>query len=348
VSVKGRLAALVNRGLRAFGGELVSGFEIARLRAAWQRRPRESCQPLVPPGLPEGASEYLRQDNPRLIELRKRYAAVLHDGAARSAWSPDHVASGVDLRQFRGDSAFVWQSRTDGLREVNYALATLHCRGIDRLKLLDALGEDGLFGAVSFEIDGKRVTRDLLDVVCELNFLDEALGIAGRRGAVLDVGAGYGRLAYGFARAFPRAVRTLCADAIPEATFLSEYYLRFRRVEDVASVVPLDEIEAVLARTPVFLATNIHSFSEIPLRSIRWWLALLARHRIRHLMIVPNSDEDAGMSLRSLEADGTRLDAGRVLEDHGYSLVVRRPKYTAPSVQRHGLSPTHYLLYELS
>jgi SAM-dependent methyltransferase len=339
------LAALSNRGLRALGGELVSNFEIARLRDAWSRRGRGTDDPLPVPSLPDGALDYLREDNPRLLELRRRYAEMKHDATARSLWSAQHV-TGIDLQRFRADSAFVWQARTDDLREVNYALTFSHLRNTDRLGLLDRLDEDGLFGAVTFDIDGKRMSRDLLDVVAELSFLEETLEISERHGTVLDIGAGYGRLAYGLARAFPERLRVLCTDAVPEATFLSEYYLRFRGADGVARAVALDELEAALEKTPVFLASNVHSFSEIPLRAIRWWVALLSRHRVRYVMVVPNADAAGGIRLQSTEPDGEALDWGNVLDEHGYRLLMLRPKYVLPSVQRHGLSPTHYHLYE--
>jgi len=341
------LAGLANRCLRALGAELVSSFEIGRLRDAWRRRALRAADPLPEPPLPGNAAEYLRDDNPRLNELRRRYAAVSHDGAARSLWSPDHVSSGVELRRFRSDSAFVWQSRSDDYREVNYVLTASYLRSIDRLGLLERLEDDGLFGAVVFDLDGKRVSRESLDVVSELTFLEETLGISHWEGTVLDVGAGYGRLAYGIARALPR-LRSLCADAVPEATFLSEYYLRFRGVDDAATAVPLDEIEVALSKSPVRLATNVHSFSEAPLRAIRWWVALLARNRVRYLMIAPNPDGSDGRRLVSRENDGTALEWESVLVEHGYSLAVRRPKYSPPSIQRHALAPTHYHLFELT
>jgi len=49
------------------------------------------------------------------------------------------------------------------------------------------------------------------------------------------------------AEAVPDLEQVLCTDAVAESTFLSEYYLRFRGVDAITQVVPLDEIEAKLS-----------------------------------------------------------------------------------------------------
>jgi hypothetical protein len=49
------------------------------------------------------------------------------------------------------------------------------------------LTEDGLFGAYTYEIDGKVVGRDLLDSIVELMFLDDELAIGSRATTILDI-----------------------------------------------------------------------------------------------------------------------------------------------------------------
>ena len=56
-----------------------------------------------------------------------------------------------------------------------------------------------------------------------------------------------------------------CVDAVAISTFICEYYLGFRGADDRASVVPLDELDSLLALQPIDLAVNIHSFSECPI-----------------------------------------------------------------------------------
>jgi hypothetical protein len=156
---------------------------------------------------------------------------------------------------FRGDNPYVFQSRA-GAGPEQHLLTWLYLKGRDHLGLLDRLRQDGDYGVCAFatgETDaggqGRLVSRDLLDSVSELLFLDRTLGVASSRGAgVLDIGAGYGRLAHRAASAFPARPAWYCVDAVPESTFLCEYYLNRKGVDDRAGAVPLEELERVRAR----------------------------------------------------------------------------------------------------
>ena len=92
--------------------------------------------------------------------------------------------------------------------------------------------------------------------------------------------------------------------AIPESTFVSEYYLRHRGCAPPARVVRLDEVERELRPGDFDLAVNVHSFSECPLAAIEWWVAQLARLEVPRLLVIPNEPD----GLLSLEADGRRED----------------------------------------
>jgi len=164
--------------------------------------------------LPEGAAEVLRADHPRLLDLARRYRG--HPAAARSGWSDLRLQHQIDLCYFRGDSQYLYQRR--GTPEAAYALAADYVVRHGVLGLLDRLGEDGAFGAVTFEIDGRRVGRDLLDSALEIEALAAWLG-ADRLAAarVLDVGAGYGRLAHRLCSWSPDA-RVVATDAVPLST----------------------------------------------------------------------------------------------------------------------------------
>jgi putative sugar O-methyltransferase len=199
-----------------------------------------------------------------------------------------------------------------------------------------------LFGAETYDIDGSRISRDLLDSIIELNFLDEQLDISRRDFTILNIGAGYGRLAHRATTAFAN-VDYLCTDAIPLSTFLSRYYLDFRGAARVR-VVPLDEIAGELAGRHVDVAVNIHSFSEAPISSIRWWLDLIAENDVEHLMIVPNTDT----RLLSKELDGPKVDLRPLIEAKGFRLAHTRPKFPSEFVQRHGIHgrfPMYYFLF---
>jgi hypothetical protein len=139
-----------------------------------------------------------------------------------------------------------------------------------------------------------------------------------------------------------------CADAIAVSTFISEYYLRFRGVDDRAEVVALDEIEARLADVPIDVAVNVHSFSEIPQAAIKWWIDFLAARGVQYFMIVPNPDNHGGTRLVSTETDGSRADYLPLLSAAGYRLATTEPKYLDREVQEYGVSPTSYHLFELA
>jgi SAM-dependent methyltransferase len=208
--------------------------------------------------------------------------------------------------------------------------------------LIDLLGEDGGFGAVTFAIDGRPVSRDLLDSVREIQFLRRHTALGTGRARILDIGAGYGRLAWRLEQASGEEVEIFATDAFAPATFIAEYYLRHRGATRAAAV-PLDEVEALLAGTAIDLAVNVHSFSECTPDAIAWWAERLARHGVRQLMVIPNEGEHEGARCQI----GRGIDMEAVLERFGYRVVVREPRYGDPIVQRYGIDPVYLHLFEL-
>ena len=197
----------------------------------------------------------------------------------------------------------------------------------------------------TFLIDNKVVSRDLLDSIIEIYFLEKHLNISSLRNlTVLDIGAGYGRLAHRMVSALPNIHTYFCTDAVAVSTFISEYYVRSRDLENKAKVIPLDEIEGTLANQSVDIALNIHSFSECRISAIEWWLSLLEKNRVKYLMIVPNILEHGSELLLTND----RQDFSGVVEKYGYKLVAKEPKYRDPVVQEYAINPTYYYLFKLS
>ena len=287
--------------------------------------------------LPEGAAAVLRADHPRLLELARRYRG--HPAAAHSGWSELRLEHQIDLCYFRGDSQYLYQRR--GTPEAAYALAADYVARHGVLGLLDRLDEDGAFGAVTFEFEGRRVGRDLLDSALEIEALAAWLGadqLAAAR--VLDVGAGYGRLAHRLCSWSPHA-RVVATDAVPLSTFLCDYYLVHRGCAN-AEVVPLYEAEATIARGGFDLAVNVHSFGEAPRAAIEWWLGRIAAAAVPRLFIV-----HVERVLFALEDDLSRRSYDDVLEQLGYGRVDLRPKYAeSDTVQRLGAFPAWYHAFE--
>jgi hypothetical protein len=323
-----RLGRAANALLRGFGYQVIASAAKPASRGG------------SPAPLPSGAEDYLRPDHPRLTELERAYAALDPRVTTPLLWKRHHV-SRYDLRYFRGDNAYVWQVR-DGASELNYALTAYYVKNIDALGLLDCLQEDELFGVHAFTVDGRKVSRDLLDSIVEINFLERHLALSSRPGlSVLDIGAGYGRLAHRMVSAFPGIGAYFCADAVAVSTFLCDYYLRFRGVADRAHAIPLDRLDAALAGRRIDLAINIRSFSECTPGAIEWWLELLGRHDVKHLLVVPNQVDHGGEKLLT-NAGADMLP----LIERRFRLSVRSPKYVDPALQRHGIQPTWHYLFE--
>jgi hypothetical protein len=337
MDVKRWIGTYLNAVLERYGAQIIG----TRSLYEWQRVRVDKPSWYDAP-LPGDAARYLRPDNPTLIKLQERYRAFDPEVTTPLDWTDRHIRS-EDIAHFRGDNAWVWQLRDKNSNALGYALTLYFLKSIDRLGLLDKLAEDHSFGNFTFTVGGRLVSRDLLDSISEIYFLDRHLEIGSRVGMrVLDIGAGYGRLAHRMVTALPGIERFLSTDAVAVSTFVSDYYLGFRGVER-APVIPLDEIDRTLGENPVELAINVHSFSECRAEAIGWWARLISKHRVKHLMVVPN--RDGGTGERLLTGDGR--DFLPILESWGYRTVVMEPKYGDPAVQEYGVEPDYYHLLEL-
>lgn len=287
----------------------------------------------------------LRPDNPGLQALRQRYAGLPEVVGTSSVWRPGHIAP-EELLYFRGDNGYVWQFQDNNTPE-KYLLTYFYLKTIDSLGLLDVFTEDGDYGVFTFptgdtDRDGneKFVSRDVLDSVSELLFLERVLQISNRPGLkVLDIGAGYGRLAHRAVTALDNIDTYFCIDAIPESTFLSSYYLSSKDSERTR-VVAFDDQQDLVPGT-IDLAVNIHSFSECAIEAVDYWVSRCAELEVEHLFIVPDMSAEGGNALRLV--NGT--DFKPLLAKHGYLLQHAEPKYGNFEVQKHGVSPAWYYLF---
>lgn len=295
--------------------------------------------------LPKSADK-LTSTNERLVELKKRYARLDLPVTRHFQWGEKSTAFiGDHMQYFRGDTPFLWHYRdAPKVTRLKYFTFLEYIRKIDNKNLLETLSEDGAFGCWHFQYpDRPVVSRDLLDSINEILFLDRELRISERDNLrVLDIGAGYGRLAHRMLAALPNIEEYCCVDAIPESTFLCEYYLQHRDLFDRARVVALDEIEKNLSVSAFDIAFNIHSFSECKLEAVSWWIDTINRLRIPYIFIVPNQPE----SLLTTEGDGKKLDFRPVLEDAGYRLKHFEPVFADPAVQEMIDVYDHFFLFE--
>jgi hypothetical protein len=337
LSVKSAVRELLQSAARRLGYDLVPTRDLFDYqRSDYRPAPGRSDTMLNP-----SDAHYLVASNPRLLELQTLYRNCDIAATEPRVWTAAY-ASGIALASFRGDNAYLWQGRR-GI-EIHYALTTYYLMSNDPLGLLDRLTEDGAYGCQTFDIDQRVVSRDLLDSVRELSFLAKYTGIAGPAPpCILDIGAGYGRLAHRCITAFPAITRYYCMDAVPESSFLCEFYLAARRLGDRAHMLPLTSA-GELSGPDLDLAINVHAFSECSVAAIKWWLGFLVNKRVRQLFVVPNR----------VSADRTRMltnydaDLSAIVESFGYVLRQCEPKFASPVMQQYGLCPAYYFLYELS
>ncbi len=273
--------------------------------------------------IPVQLQSELQWDNPRLVELRERYAATDLPMLSHSWWTQDYLEKTLDLQNFRGDNAYVWQTRH--LSDATLHRYFLYARDVadrDELKLFSKLDEDGAFGCWLFHFrQFPALSRDLLDSVNELNFIERHAKVSQLpQLRVLDIGAGYGRLAHRTHSAFSNLADYACLDGIAESSFLCEVYTKFRACDDKVRVVAADELDT-LNPGAFDLAINVHSFSEMCLSAIQGWLDLVVKLQIPRLFIIPNDPE----SFLSVEADDTRIDFLPLIESRGFRLVAKEP-----------------------
>jgi hypothetical protein len=282
--------------------------------------------------MPSTLRNTLSIDNPRLTDLRERYASTKLPMLTHTWWTNDYVKKSVDLTHFRGDNAYVWQTRhMKGLPEVRYFLYANDVLQRDQLGLFELLSDDGAFGSFTYQFQRfPALSRDLLDSVNELNFLQRHAAISEIVDLqILDIGAGYGRLAHRSIEALPNLQIYYCCDAVPESTFLSEFYLQYRHCEAKAKVIPADQLAMLNGKSP-HLAVNVHSFSEMCLTAIEGWLDLIQDLAVPWLFIVPNDSE----AFLSMEQDGTRREFSDSISSRGYHLVAKEQVIADPDVRR--------------
>jgi len=290
--------------------------------------------------LPKNAREFLVSDNPVLLELEERFQNSDYPSDDVLKWTED-IVKAEDILYFRGHNAYVYQKGSCNRNLFGYLLAYYYTKSIDTMGLLDILKEDTAFGSITYDFDQLLVSRDLIDSILEIYFLENNLGIMSwNELSVLDIGAGYGRLAYRMSEALPNLKSYNCTDAIAVSSFIADYYLSYRGIKDKAGVIYLDRVKEDLEKGSVDLAVNIHSFSECTVNAIEWWLDLLAEKEVPNLIIVPNSGEEL------LTNDGQ--DFLPLIEKYGYHLAALEPKYKDPVVQKYALNPDHYHLFKIS
>ena len=240
----------------------------------------------------------------------------------------------------------MWQIN-DGNVPLTYIATYYYYKASINADLLALCKEDSQFGICGVPLGDEFVTRDRLDSVAELGFLREALSLDSKsRVHVLDIGSGYGRTAWRISQCFPN-ISITCTDAIPVSAFICEFYLKHRRVSPSAKVVLLPHLQSELSTTRVDVAIAINSITECPATAIEWWLEIIRSYEIRIVLVVPNAGYNGGRKMFSTEDDKSkRADIEALFKKYGYGHRAMLPKYSDPTMQRYGVSPTYYHLFE--
>lgn len=250
-------------------------------------------------------------------------------------WSERHL-NNFDVMKFRGDNVYVWQTRV--FQEIHFFVSYLFALKVDKLGLHTKLTETGSYGVETFNFHGGLVSRDLIDSIIEINYLDEKLQFSKSSNFhILDIGAGYGRFAKRIQEGFSN-IKVSCIDAIPLSTCLSRVYLKDEIKAGKVTVHQLDTLDEV-QEGEINLAINIHSFSEMSLPSIVTWVNFLLEKKIENIFIVPNG---SSLALN----DGT--DFGRIFDEAGYRIVSVDDKFGHPDYSRFGIYPSTYFLLKRS
>ena len=176
------------------------------------------------------------------------------------------------------------------------ALLWEYARRRDRYGLLQALDEPLIGRPVYIDYEGHRVSEDLCNSVLEFTAIREALPAQAPLRKVIELGAGYGRLAWVFLSALPD-VRCTIVD-IPPALAISERYLstlfpdrrvfRFRRFDSHAEVAEELASAQIAFMTPnqlellepqrADLFVNVSSLHEMRPDQIAHYFGVIATH----------------------------------------------------------------------
>jgi len=209
----------------------------------------------------------------------------------------------IVLDKFRGKDQYLSSPDTfDGMVE--------YIKSIGREEWLDICGEDDAFGCPVQNINGRIVSRDLTDSITEIDWLTRNMPTDGTWSNILDIGAGYGRLAHRLKAIYPEKKIT-CTDGIPVSFKVCEQYLAYRNIQ-----VPIVLPENLPSEPQFDLAINIHSWPECKMSEINWWLDWLVANKVPYLFVVPHHDH---MDREMLSAENQSFKPS--ILDHGYEQI---------------------------
>lgn len=174
---------------------------------------------------------------------------------------------------------------------------------------------DVRYGGRTFDTSKGSVTRMWVDANVEIAFLRRTLTLL-KDLDVLEIGAGYGRLAVMLA---PLVRSYACVDAVPISSILCRYYTAVYAPHRVAVYDPPQFLGTPLRPS---LAINIHSWNECSLAQITRWLEALDALQVRYLFTVSHGRIEDQTAYRTCESGEPSF---KPLLEARYTLVHEEP-----------------------
>jgi len=190
---------------------------------------------------------------------------------------------------------------------------------------LTGMTRDAEFGGLVRETKAcGPVTRMWLDSNVEIDFLFRQFAELRRKHGtsllssknVLDIGAGYGRLAVSM---MPVVASYTCIDPVPISTEICTKYCG--RFAPSVRVMPLPEFcEKAVDSMAFSLAINVHSWNECTFSQVARWVAVLVQLRVAYLFTVSNGSMLAG-GKEAYATWGGQGESFRPILEHYYDLI---------------------------
>ena len=150
---------------------------------------------------------------------------------------------------------------------------------------IDGALRDVKYGAMTFSTPNGGVTRAWLDSNVEIDFIKRNVPAGYKIDNVLDVGAGYGRLAITMAT-LPEFKTITCVDAVPISTVVCDGYVKEFDTQKKVTVLSIDQFWDVHSALAFDIAVNVHSWNECHHDQVQNWVETLAEMRVPLLLTV--------------------------------------------------------------
>lgn len=244
----------------------------------------------------------------------------------------DNHAKTIDLGNFRASDQYLWQPDSYPYEELWRRL--MQSGECTRVR---SMGEDDAFGARVWRCNEDTVSRDLLDSLFEIRFLEEHLPRFGIK-RLLDIGCGYGRLAHRLGQTHPE-LEVYCTDKVPVSMDACRVYQQHRNGR-WRLVWP----ESI--RFDAFdVACNVHSWSECTRGEVAWWVSRLVDAQVPYLFVVPHNPEFSTKDAYSKSIADRDYQGG---EGEEFRSVIVSRGYGQVAHERSDVDGRNYYLFRLN